>query len=202
MSSHLFIWRKKVSTRSTFGPSVLRIPEDQREWWPLPGDSAGWPSFPLHFGLDVHKKSYFSTRFLFPSCFLLPRQVVWTSIFLAEGSFITHLFIAFSTQYFIQQTIMDLLLSARFRISSWGQRNEKYTALALKEHKGSEDSIWILIYMGEISISNDSSAIWSLYLYAVFHTSLLRYNWRATLYKFKVHNMLIWYYRSRVLVNV
>lgn len=55
---------------------------------PCPRDSAGWPSFPLHFGLDVHKKSYFSTRFLFPSCFLLPRQVVWTSIFLAEGSFI------------------------------------------------------------------------------------------------------------------
>lgn len=85
-------------------PLCCEFPEDQREWWPLPGDSAGWPSFPLHFGLEVDKKSYFSTRFLFPSCFLLPRQVVWTSIFLAEGSFITHLFIAFSTQYFIQQT--------------------------------------------------------------------------------------------------
>lgn len=105
MSSHLFIWRRKVSTWSTFGPSVLRSPEDRREW-PLPGDRAGRPSFPLRFSLDVDRKSYFSVLFLFPSCLLLPREVVWASISLAEGSFIYSLVrcifntIFYSTNYY------------------------------------------------------------------------------------------------------
>lgn len=95
-----------------------------------------------------------------PSCFCSPTEMVWASILAAENSFVHsvfHLlifFILFFNTYFLQQTIISDLPGARYRNSSWGHRNGEYSVLALRKHKGSEDSMWISIYLGKISISN------------------------------------------------